>query len=60
MWKNQYDTMQLLKYKELHNEQFHKIMQHVLDDITRQLLVKLYGKKIIYKNIQNNIKWQKT
>ena len=60
MWMNQYDTMQLLKYKELHNKQFHKIMQHVLDDITRQLLVKLYGKKIIYKNIQKNIKWQKT
>ena len=48
MWKNQYDTMTLPKYKEIHNKQFHKIMQHVLDDITWQLLVKLYSKKKIY------------
>ena len=53
--------MTLPKYKEIHNEQFHKSMQHVLDDITWQLLVKFYSQYIyIYKSIQNNIKWQKT
>ena len=52
--------MTLPKYKEIHNKQYHDIMQHVPDDITWQSLVKLYNKKNIYKRSQNNIKWQKT
>ena len=40
--------MTLPKYKEIHNKQFHKIMQHVFDDNTWQILVKLYTKNYIY------------